>query len=108
HWFVSRCAAGRRQLLSVPTRRSSDLVSLAGRGGKVLDRLVPASPVIGAHPRVFAHLLQPPDPVRFLEQVVEQRERPEGRRFIVADRKSTRLNSSHVKMSYAVFCLKKK
>src|SRR5690606_41955596 len=24
------------------------------------------------------------------------------------DRKSTRLNSSHVKMSYAVFCLKKK
>src|SRR5690606_39801443 len=28
--------------------------------------------------------------------------------FIYADRKSTRLNSSHVKISYAVFCLKKK
>src|SRR5690606_41137994 len=27
---------------------------------------------------------------------------------IAADRKSTRLNSSHVKISYAVFCLKKK
>src|SRR5690625_5898931 len=27
---------------------------------------------------------------------------------IVADRKSTRLNSSHVAISYAVFCLKKK
>src|SRR5436309_9934072 len=26
----------------------------------------------------------------------------------VVDRKSTRLNSSHVKISYAVFCLKKK
>src|SRR5690349_23929980 len=26
----------------------------------------------------------------------------------VADRKSTRLNSSHVEISYAVFCLKKK
>src|SRR5690554_7782554 len=26
----------------------------------------------------------------------------------VADRKSTRLNSSHVRISYAVFCLKKK
>src|SRR5690606_40644914 len=26
----------------------------------------------------------------------------------VTDRKSTRLNSSHVKISYAVFCLKKK
>src|SRR5690606_41449181 len=28
--------------------------------------------------------------------------------FIEKDRKSTRLNSSHVKISYAVFCLKKK
>src|SRR5436309_11436017 len=32
----------------------------------------------------------------------ENRFRPAG------DRKSTRLNSSHVKISYAVFCLKKK
>src|SRR5690606_39518337 len=30
------------------------------------------------------------------------------RRTAVIDRKSTRLNSSHVKISYAVFCLKKK
>src|SRR5690606_39752083 len=29
-------------------------------------------------------------------------------RPVVLDRKSTRLNSSHVKISYAVFCLKKK
>src|SRR2546427_6262341 len=28
--------------------------------------------------------------------------------FITADRKSTRLNSSHSQISYAVFCLKKK
>src|SRR3712207_7497782 len=28
--------------------------------------------------------------------------------FMVADRKSTRLNSSHANISYAVFCLKKK
>src|SRR5690606_39803815 len=28
--------------------------------------------------------------------------------FFQSDRKSTRLNSSHVKISYAVFCLKKK
>src|SRR5207302_3652065 len=28
--------------------------------------------------------------------------------ILPADRKSTRLNSSHVKISYAVFCLKKK
>src|SRR5690606_29186921 len=31
-----------------------------------------------------------------------------GYRGLVTDRKSTRLNSSHVKISYAVFCLKKK
>src|SRR5690349_23712985 len=30
------------------------------------------------------------------------------RRTSVRDRKSTRLNSSHVEISYAVFCLKKK
>src|SRR5690606_41564794 len=29
-------------------------------------------------------------------------------RKLLRDRKSTRLNSSHVKISYAVFCLKKK
>src|SRR5690349_21994725 len=29
-------------------------------------------------------------------------------RFVQRDRKSTRLNSSHVEISYAVFCLKKK
>src|SRR5690625_6082096 len=29
-------------------------------------------------------------------------------RFVEQDRKSTRLNSSHVAISYAVFCLKKK
>src|SRR5690554_595014 len=28
--------------------------------------------------------------------------------FCIVDRKSTRLNSSHVRISYAVFCLKKK
>src|SRR5690606_12777297 len=32
----------------------------------------------------------------------------EAGRPLAADRKSTRLNSSHVKISYAVFCLKKK
>src|SRR5688572_31185054 len=31
-----------------------------------------------------------------------------GRRVVTKDRKSTRLNSSHSQISYAVFCLKKK
>src|SRR5690606_40357077 len=37
-----------------------------------------------------------------------ERVAPESRPNTAADRKSTRLNSSHVKISYAVFCLKKK
>src|SRR5690606_11139225 len=45
--------------------------------------------------------------------VAEVADRPESERLAgalatSADRKSTRLNSSHVKISYAVFCLKKK
>src|SRR5690625_6081887 len=31
-----------------------------------------------------------------------------SRKYMMEDRKSTRLNSSHVAISYAVFCLKKK
>src|SRR5207302_7529635 len=40
----------------------------------------------------------------------DERHLPGGRDVIGRDedRKSTRLNSSHVKISYAVFCLKKK
>src|SRR5204862_2782816 len=33
---------------------------------------------------------------------------PINRAIMAGDRKSTRLNSSHVEISYAVFCLKKK
>src|SRR2546426_8810613 len=36
----------------------------------------------------------------------QQRRRAEG--VLLTDRKSTRLNSSHLVISYAVFCLKKK
>src|SRR5258708_31344761 len=39
---------------------------------------------------------------------VEQREAAEGEGLRGGDRKSTRLNSSHQIISYAVFCLKKK
>src|SRR5690606_39381864 len=42
-------------------------------------------------------------PVFASESIARHDERPSA-----PDRKSTRLNSSHVKISYAVFCLKKK
>src|SRR5690349_23161197 len=40
--------------------------------------------------------------------VVGDAHRPGAGPGIILDRKSTRLNSSHVEISYAVFCLKKK
>src|SRR2546430_9635551 len=46
----------------------------------------------------------PPVPARLLRAYA----RAHSRRGIPADRKSTRLNSSHSQISYAVFCLKKK
>src|SRR2546430_13555456 len=39
---------------------------------------------------------------------LERADAPEGHRRFLVDRKSTRLNSSHSQISYAVFCLKKK
>src|SRR5690606_41680270 len=72
------CYFAHRYLHSFPTRRSSDLV----RGSaKVISRYA-------STPCVY-DLWSPFSPS-------------------TVDRKSTRLNSSHVKISYAVFCLKKK
>src|SRR5690349_23614894 len=46
---------------------------------------------------------------RFLRRIAARNARSNSRvEAIVEDRKSTRLNSSHVEISYAVFCLKKK
>src|SRR5438874_9772368 len=44
------------------------------------------------------------DPARFETNL----EPPVAEAWLKIDRKSTRLNSSHVEISYAVFCLKKK
>src|SRR2546422_5091760 len=41
-------------------------------------------------------------------EAYRNRPRGEDRRALIGDRKSTRLNSSHGYISYAVFCLKKK
>src|SRR5690606_39721791 len=48
-------------------------------------------------------------PLRAEQQHQDEDHQAEGVAIVVGeDRKSTRLNSSHVKISYAVFCLKKK
>src|SRR5438105_10357438 len=45
---------------------------------------------------------------RYAETVIPRAERIMQRHGAATDRKSTRLNSSHEWISYAVFCLKKK
>src|SRR5690606_41691471 len=79
---------------SFPTRRSSDL--LDSRRHLLIGRLDDAE-----------HMIAKLDPEQLPPALGVSHE------LIVAgiairDRKSTRLNSSHVKISYAVFCLKKK
>src|SRR5438445_9778759 len=68
---------------------------------------------IGLHRRAHAH--QVPIAVRAVHAAHRRphlvRPRPhrgEGGALARIDRKSTRLNSSHANISYAVFCLKKK
>src|SRR5690606_41622577 len=106
--FFSPPAAPPPALHSFPTRRSSDLAHVdavavlvgryafelelgrqVGQGGDEVDRVRERGVEAHAH----------------LEAVEIDRHFAEGRH--VQDRKSTRLNSSHVKISYAVFCLKK-
>src|SRR5690242_21736118 len=49
-----------------------------------------------------------PSPGRRVGGVIVHPASDERQRRVGADRKSTRLNSSHMSISYAVFCLKKK
>src|SRR5699024_11284367 len=82
-----------RDLLSFPTRRSSDLpyvlkeaaILFESGSYKQCDRTV---------------LVTAPEELR-IQRVMERDQ-------VSEDRKSTRLNSSHVSISYAVFCLKRK
>src|SRR3712207_7652021 len=77
-----------------------------------LHDALPISPRAGPRRRARP-LLAPPDlprPTRLQGPQTRLPElRPERRLPVrVPDRKSTRLNSSHANISYAVFCLKKK
>src|SRR5207253_11513344 len=94
--FLFTCYRTNHALHPFPTRRSSDLG--AGEHARELARRVPALGRIE------------PDAD---DAVAKRKRRVEGALGVgldssERDRKSTRLNSSHVAISYAVFCLKKK
>src|SRR5437660_8182487 len=93
--FFFYCTGDRRDLHSFPTRRSSDLKATAAFAVAACadadvrakgEQLLPL-------PKSKDGKALPP-----ISELVDKK----------GDRKSTRLNSSHVAISYAVFCLKKK
>src|SRR5437867_8174697 len=93
---MTHCAGARTSLPSFPTRRSSDL------------RIVP-----GALEQFAVEWRETVAPARVAAgfSIVGPWLVPDESRFIWilgydGDRKSTRLNSSHRTISYAVFCLK--
>src|SRR5206468_12165419 len=90
--FFFYCSGDHRDLHSFPTRRSSDLDAQVTTLRERLLKL--AVWVERSVRRIVLHL-----PASF-PWLPTWRRRP--------DRKSTRLNSSHDQISYAVFCLKKK
>src|SRR5439155_20337261 len=85
--------------ISQPGGRLDHLLVEQVVGGRALQRHPPRQHAHGGRPpkRVAVHALE--------ELVQPLAARP--RRLHAQDRKSTRLNSSHVAISYAVFCLKK-
>src|SRR5690606_41957488 len=97
-----------RELHSFPTRRSSDLwqdvYALLRRSCDVLIVETPHPDEDDTGARVVAETKHRIDPLW-------ERMEADGEVFATTpgpngiDRKSTRLNSSHVKISYAVFCL---
>src|SRR5207249_8351802 len=91
-----------RALHSFPTRRSSDLSRSSEGADQGTDRAVRGSDLQGKGTR---SRMVGGSVIVGGSSWAHARSRP---RLRSRDRKSTRLNSSHVSISYAVFCLKKK
>src|SRR5207249_10353945 len=91
--FFFHCSSALRDLHSFPTRRSSDL-RLVG------TRRLRAAVKGGSYSSNG-------DGRSELRRHCDHRQAVPAAKEMI-DRKSTRLNSSHVSISYAVFCLKKK
>src|SRR5690606_41590596 len=103
-FFSFSCSRHPRDLPSFPTRRSSDLsfelieiphVRISGKNSADIRLVVDALDLCytKSHVDTFVIISGDSDFSPLVSKL---------------DRKSTRLNSSHVKISYAVFCLKKK
>src|SRR5690606_40417186 len=101
------CYSALRALHSFPTRRSSDLHGPRPLASALLDRAHGGAQGVQRpwlrqrRCATRAHMF-----LLCSFRIQDEARREGGKEG--TDRKSTRLNSSHVKSSYAVFCLKKK
>src|SRR5206468_12110603 len=100
HYFVFfsfRDSCDLRDLHSFPTRRSSDLA--VQTDGKIV--VGGSFSTLNGQTRDYIGRLDP-------DGSLDASFNPGADYIVDSDRKSTRLNSSHDQISYAVFCLKKK
>src|SRR2546430_10534772 len=96
----------RSTLFPYTTLFRSQIPDFVRRPGDAIDAGQRALDLLIERPRFHRRVKPALDPIEQLEpeRPLEVREKPRRRRL---DRKSTRLNSSHSQISYAVFCLKK-
>src|SRR5690606_41278187 len=99
---VRQSSRDHHDLASFPTRRSSDLARSLERGPSRTGASRPSRRRRQRATGTPSANRVTPSPRATLSIACRGHGPPR------ADRKSTRLNSSHVKISYAVFCLKKK
>src|SRR6266511_2994529 len=105
----AHCQSQQDQFHSLPNHQPQDV------GGLRAERHTNADLVRALGDRIGQHAGES-DGGEQERQAAEETQEPRGQAFLskrglrergLRDRKSTRLNSSHVKISYAVFCLKK-
>src|SRR5699024_12273908 len=100
-YFFFLSHANHRNLHSFPTRRSSDLKQIDNEmkrlQGQIADEMGRCCTAVYSR-----------DGTDYTITYNPLRKPGINKENLYRDRKSTRLNSSHVSISYAVFCLKKK
>src|SRR5690606_40381569 len=103
---TSLCSTSLLLLHSSPPRRSSDLPEGVEQAERLGERLG-GEHFDAIYVTTLRRTVQTAEPLA-RRLGLEPRVEPGLREVHLGDRKSTRLNSSHVKISYAGFCLKKK
>src|SRR5690606_40297980 len=106
--FLRSWLAASRDLHSFPTRRSSDLQATmteyeSAQAWTTLSTTADAAAVFNSGKGPIRSASRPSTGANRMTAIDEMA----SAKPTLRDRKSTRLNSSHVKISYAVFCLKK-